>query len=474
MSDHVNEEGAPENRNDAPLPVAAEQVPAPLDNRDVVPDDLMDIGDAHEVMVTRFSEIENSGLAEGADDDEDERLFRDAFGDFNDDDMDDEENFALERPVLEPIFNMPTEALEAMAAASGNQLLLGAERAGLPAVDVRRAMGMRKMSEMPGYLGAGRLGQSIRQLGRKIFNPLPCFDRMAEASRAAGRDPLGEVWIFSNFDPEVANPVQDANKQEMLDALINWVRGNGGNMVDAATIGFTSMPGYSTNIVLFATENESYLIVQESERAGAPFAANYIYSWLGGMQVYRQDNNIGNPLDRLSAPDENGRVHITVRRAVINGELQQERQALQAPAREIAREPDRLPAPVEIVNPLPPEAPRQQQNNPRAPQRDGPNARHPAPQPAAKVQTPLQGLRGVGFTIVGTSNGPALTMTLANGNVAMVTGHGKSISLAREFVVDIRNSNGEDVNNAVGVDMNGVLELCGLAGPEPDGGYAIG
>jgi hypothetical protein len=467
----------------------------------------------------RLGQMRGSDLADGAEEDPDEALFAAAFGDgegaMDDGEMVDAIMRGEDPPAprdraarAEPVYVPPVDALQAVAAATGNggALLIGNG----PARDLRRQLGMKQVSELGGYQGQDRLGQSIRALGRKIFGRLPCFVRMSDASRAARQDPLGQVWVLTTMDPAetgaaagrqalvAARPGAAGRTpaQARIDALLAWITtGGGGVLVDAALIGFPSMPGYAAEVMLYATRDDSYLVVREQPMRGAPVAHSYVYSWLGGMAVYDQGRNAVAPLERLAEPDEAGRVQITVRRAdvapivrnppagIIAGPAAPapaatapaagdgfERSAEMARAAGL-RPPEQrgAPGPVAAVPeaaPMPMAAPAPQprarrraepglaaaeaapaaavaEPNPALPERGGKGRPGKAPAIAAAPRpNPMRVLRDAGFQPCGTPQGPALKLEDGD-RKALVTGVGKSLALASSFLVRIVDSLGE-------------------------------
>jgi hypothetical protein len=403
----------------------------------------------------RMAQLAGSGLADGAPDDADEALFDAAFGRM--DGLDPEAGDGVARIAAPPVCAPPDEVLAVLAAAGNGPLPLlpGPEGARPPAADMRRALGMFQISELDGYLDRGRTGQSVRALGRMIFGRLPCFVRLNEMSRRAGQDPLGQVWLMttlSSMQPrpgpgrgELAVPGAPAGSpaRARIDALAAWVRGPaGGILVDAAVLRFAAMPGYSANVMLYATEGHTYLLVEERQRNGAPVTALYAYSFPGGMQIYRQGNNANRPLERLGAPDADGRHQITVEHMGVFG------------GGALAGPPPAVPA--ALPGPQPPGAPRAQRQGgiPDPAAHEVPPAlpaRNPRGRPrhldAAAVARPnaMRELRAAGFLPCGTHEGPALQRQTPDGGSVLVLGEGRSLALAARFSVRFNGPDGDEL-----------------------------
>src|SRR3546814_5319876 len=67
-------------------------------------------------------------------------------------------------------------------------------------------------------------------------------------------------------------------------------------------VGFEmGMPGYRPNVILEATEDERFLLVEERLDRGAPADADYVYSWVGGVAPYLANDGHRQVLDRMVA-----------------------------------------------------------------------------------------------------------------------------------------------------------------------------
>jgi len=424
----------------------------------------------------RMAQLAGSGLADGAPDDADEALFDAAFGGM--DGLDPEAGDGVARIAAPPVCAPPDEVLAVLAAAGNGPLPLlpGPEGARPPAADMRRALGMFQISELDGYLDRGRTGQSVRALGRMIFGRLPCFVRLGEMSRRAGQDPLGQVWLMTtlaSMQPrpgpgrgELAVPGAPAGDpaRARIDALAAWVRGPaGGILVDAAVLRFAAMPGYSANVMLYATEGHTYLLVEERQRNGAPVSALYAYSFPGGMQVYRQGDNARRPLERLGAPDADGRRQITVEHmpvpaaadagpvpAAVPAALPAQRQAAaavpQGPHPQPERPQARRAAPAPAAPQMPPAMP------PRGPRADGAAPR------AAPRSNAIQEFRAAGFLPCGTPDGPALQRQTPDGGSVLILGDGRSLALAARFSVRFLGPDGSEVERDTADGAEAALE----------------
>ena len=160
-----------------------------------------------------------------------------------------------------------------------------------------------QLSDFPTYNNQN-LCDSIRMLGRKILEPIPCFNRMAELCRNKSLDPLGEVWTASTYKFN-KNIDIEANKLSIGLVLSKLLEDQKfGNIVDAAILNINGVPDYEANIALYASENESVLFMLEPSPNGEELNASYVYIWLGGMNVY---NKIGidKPLSKIGQRDGN-------------------------------------------------------------------------------------------------------------------------------------------------------------------------
>src|SRR3546814_19285474 len=61
------------------------------------------------------------------------------------------------------------------------------------------------------------------------------------------------------------------------------------------------MPGYRPNVILAATDDETFLLVEERLERGAPADAAYVYSWAGGVTPYLANDGHRQVLDRMVA-----------------------------------------------------------------------------------------------------------------------------------------------------------------------------
>lgn len=433
-------------------------------------------------VVERFEEIQANADEVIEPDDNDEALFQD-LGDFTVDEImaeEDEEN-APEIEPRRPVYagpnlgNAPAQAAIAGAVAEGNgtALVNQANAVGAPAFNPQ----WRPIYELPGYMGAGpgqqdRAGEAIRSLGRTIFRSFPCFRRMQEECRQHRRDPLGEVQVLANIAGTGPNSTAE------IDQMANWIRTNG-MMVNASQVEFPNvMRGYRPNLILAASEDDSFLMVEERRANGAPMDATFIYSWRGGRQTYIDS------LDAMQALENMGGVHaVQIRRGLEN-----------------RAEPEQVAIPANVQNPV------QGGVNQMADRVHRPGAGHKpevidlretlgdkavdevlerngfgnggaaaaaataeggvkiprnakavdgnvldeiartqaedaaaaeAARPKLK-ENAMKLLRASGFMPVGTETGPALRKELDDGNFAQVKGHGgKSLTLAKKFDVYI-------------------------------------
>ncbi len=172
--------------------------------------------------------------------------------------------------------------------------------------------GLCQVGDLLGYATGGeQLTQAIRILGRKIFTPIPCFERMATLCRGQKLDPISEVWMISTFG--IDKNIDTIASESSIDAIMDKLNDNDDDhgMIDAAIMKIPSIPGYEANIALYGSENESFLWVEEPSRHGDDLNTNYLYMWLGGMRVYR-NLDLKNPLSLVGNPDSKGNRFITV------------------------------------------------------------------------------------------------------------------------------------------------------------------
>lgn len=131
--------------------------------------------------------------------------------------------------------------------------------------------------QLPRYLQEG-----IRTLGRSIFDTFPCFATQRRVAAEQGQDALGSVHALVNLQGGGPSLPSD------LDRVATWIRAHG-TPVDAAQLEIPEvLPGYRPRVVLAATEDRSYLMVDERRTEGAPGDNQYIYSWAGGRIHYLQ------------------------------------------------------------------------------------------------------------------------------------------------------------------------------------------
>jgi hypothetical protein len=354
--------------------------------------------------------------------DPDEQLFNAAFnelGELDEELVEGDRVDQAQAAARVPVYQPPEVAFEeaiAIAGPDGQQNDPGAAR----------AAAWRPLFELPGYADPGRRGESIRTLGRGIFRNMPCFRRMEEECRVVGRDPLGEVQVMANIGG--AGPTSPAQ----MDAMSVWIRQNG-RIADSAQIVLPHMGhAYRPNIILAVTENDSFLMVEELVRNGAPSNSLFIYSWRGGRQVY-----LNNPEARIGLESVGG--------------VAQARPALPAPVEQpVAARPQPAAAPAEVKAPV-------QAPDPRIP------ARIAGPSIAAQTRVnPISIIRNAGFQQIGTDAGPALAKDLPDGGQMMVVGSGRSLSLATAYVVRIIDGNGVETECFVAEGPQAVLDALSV------------
>jgi hypothetical protein len=124
----------------------------------------------------------------------------------------------------------------------------------------------------------------IRALGRTTFRSFPCFAEHERKAREQGiRDPLSTIQLLAKF-PGQPGP----STQRELDQMADWIRANG-VIVDSGKLEYPpqALPGYSPEVVLLTTAEESFLLVRDSvEYGGSPIDGIYIYRWNGGVGPY--------------------------------------------------------------------------------------------------------------------------------------------------------------------------------------------
>ncbi len=391
--------------------------------------------------------------------DEDEDLFRAL--DENLDDLVQEGFGNVPAPAREAIYNPPVPHIDVAALAApeghdnGGALVVQQPAPETPA--------WRPLFELPGYSDRGRRGEAIRHMGRELFRNIPCFQRMETECRHAGRDPLGEVQVMANIN------AQGPSTPGQMETMANWIRQNSA-LVDGATLDFPNMmPGYNPSAILATTEDESFLMVEETRAMGAPGDSLYIYSWRGGRQVYVNNPDARMNLQRLERPNR-----VEPRRAIeAPRQIARPAPAAIAPPAAPQVQEVALPRPTAAVVPLPP-APPAPVAEPVAPRRaidEVMGILFPAPAPvvepvpprptitpapaegvkpvrqaASKAPTavkepprlnPIQTLRAAGFSSIGTTTGPALKRDLPDGGAIIVTGSGRPLTLAADFVVTV-------------------------------------
>ena len=485
MVDNAQPENTPEENNDRAGNVDHGHIVAQNNNQDNAPENFNEdiveeenYGDVldpeehmpgvlylEELLQAHIADVENGNIEP----DPDEDLLRDAYADMED--MGD--GIIAGNPLAErePAFTPQQEMIDIIARSltDENHRLIegrnGNNVENLPAENLPhdrrqqnrlRDLGLRQIHEMPGYnyLG-GRSQEAIRVLGRKIFSRLPCYSRLGEICRNQNLDPLGQIWMISNVHMLMGNAPITGGDQH-ISAVLNWLNENpDATLLDAATLHFNDMNGYSANCILYATEDDSYLIVQEPQRIGNQAAPCYIYSWKGGMQVYRLGNNAQMPLSRIQAPNPNGRTAIRVEmvhRDIANENLGRLRaigrnqQALPAPQIEMI-EQDQVPQAAENHQRQEPVQPQIDENRgPRSNNnKEGHNAKPVNNEPNNTTRKApkniIQILRAEGFSTYGSDTGPALRKAIPDGGYVVVTGHGKSLALATEFDVHIFDQN---------------------------------
>lgn len=268
----------------------------------------------------------------------------------------------------------------------------------------------------------------IMAFGRSVFRNFPCFQQLETRRRQAGADALAEVRLLASIGGR--GPSTHAEVDEMS----NWIRANG-TALDAGQVGFGRvMPGYRPNIILAATESESFLLVQETRANGAPADASYVYSWEGGLAPYLANDQ---------------------RRRVLEGMLADQQPALPAPDEEImepiVRLADPVPEPV-VARAAAPEAAPARRAAPRRAARAGgnrptpPRPDAPATRPVGAV-APMAAFRAAGFAPFGSDEGPALRKTLEDGTTALVFGEsGRSLALAKKFTVRLLDADGDTID----------------------------
>jgi hypothetical protein len=289
----------------------------------------------------------------------------------------------------------------------------------------------RPIFQLGGYVGGGRpggnrrqqnmgdqYGNAVRTLGRAIFYNIPCFQRMAEDCRRQNRDPLGEVNVISR------GGFNGNNTEEEMNYMSNWIRQNG-QIIDNDNIEFPNiMAGYRPNIILATSENDSFLLVEETVENGAPAYAQYIYSWRGGRQFYpnnqfnRLNDMIGagvrnGGLDRVQVPAQIGQIR--QENPQIENQNNEPRQIQEQPVQRIQQ----------IVN---------QNQEEIAPQvLDKPEKINNVEVNKPKINL-FQSFKQDGFEIKSTENGLAFVKELDNGTQLVISNaEGRSITVAKNF-----------------------------------------
>lgn len=156
----------------------------------------------------------------------------------------------------------------------------------------RRAADVRWLTvyDLPNYLREG-----IRALGRAIFQNFGCFEEHERVAAELGEDALGSVKILANING------QGPSRGVELDTVATWIRQNG-VPVEATELRLPgTIPGYAPRVILCATDDETFLMVDERRADGAPADALYIYSWRGGRRYYLADANRTERLVRVVA-----------------------------------------------------------------------------------------------------------------------------------------------------------------------------
>ena len=394
---------------------------------------------------------------DGDQEDPDEALFQEAFGnddqdaellaDLMDGDEDAEDLEALRaRPRPEPVYQPP---------------VAGAARIGAGAAAGPATEGWSPLFDLPGYRAAGQMGDALRSFGRTIFRSMPCFRRMEQQCRAAGRDPLGEVQVMADIGGN------GPTRPDQLGAMANWIRANG-MMVDAARIEWPHfMPGgYRPTVLLAATDGDSFLLVDESRQAGAHQDATYIYSWSGGRQFYLGDANARRALQGM------GGAHIE--RLGAGGA---------APPAPVLAAPAVLPVPG-LAAPRPPAPVPALAPAPAAPAVAVPAARPALAAPARPAQptalelavaaarpaapaprlNAIQALTAAGFVRTVIPEGPAMRREAPDGGQVVVIGEGKSIAVAQRFSVRHVDATGNETSRCVAECYQDALEMAEPAG----------
>jgi hypothetical protein len=148
----------------------------------------------------------------------------------------------------------------------------------------------RSVKHLPGYMQ-----QSMRAMARAVFRRFDSFARHEEICRAEGRDPLAEIQVVAEING--AGP----NRKSDLDMVAGWIRRNG-VVQDRATLEFPGLiDGYRPDVILAHSENETFLLVQDSRQRGAPVDGRYVYRWTGGMG-FRLEAPASAALPRQAAP----------------------------------------------------------------------------------------------------------------------------------------------------------------------------
>jgi hypothetical protein len=251
------------------------------------------------------------------------------------------------------------------------------------------------------------------------------------------------------------------NPAAEMEAMVAWIRQHG-RVVDAGQIDFAAiMPGYRPNVILAVSENDSFLLVEDTRENGAPVNATYIYSWVGGRRAYEMQDG-ARPLEMVGAA-----LNRPARPALPAPRAAQDARRQPQPARGAAPDPfgrEGVPGAAAGgggAGMHQADARAAGQAGRTAAAGDVPEAAPPAPAPAARPANAMQVLRGAGFATVGTDRGPALTKEIGDGRTAVVMGDGRSLVLARTFAVAIHDPSGDVMDTAVVEGADAVLAWIG-------------
>lgn len=142
--------------------------------------------------------------------------------------------------------------------------------------------------DAPGYLQG-----FIREIGARTLATFPCYARHRQVELANGEDPLGTVRFLADMP--------GLNTAAELNQVAGWILENGLPM-SPHQIAIPAIPGYEPRVVLAASEEVSYLMVDERVEDGAPGNRRYIYSWTGGTRHYLQNPAAVAALNGLRRP----------------------------------------------------------------------------------------------------------------------------------------------------------------------------